>query len=212
MALINCSECNHLMSETAAICPNCNNPRNASAKKCIHCGEPMELRKRKCQSCNNFQTSNITNSSMANSKSNSTNLFLPFILFLVGAAAMYFIQPLFAAPPTETIVTFEKEDATVNKINGLYVYIEASPKNKDNYQVIGNVEGDNIFEMVNSIGIGEEKTGKVLENIFNLGKDNINFHEQLLKITEKVKEQFPNAEGVIFSNKIRKCEVVVFTN
>ncbi len=64
--------------------------------------------------------------------------------------------------------------------------------------------------MVNSIGIGKEKTGKVLESVLNLGKQNINFHEQLVTITEKVKEQYPNAQGVIFSNRVKKCEVIMF--
>ena len=66
--------------------------------------------------------------------------------------------------------------------------------------------------MVNSIGIGKEKAGKVLENLLNLGQQNINFHAQLLTITEKVKEQYPDAQGVIFSNRIKKCEVIKFNN
>lgn len=214
MALINCPECNHLMSEIASVCPNCNKPRDSGVqKKCIHCGKDMEPRKRKCSSCNNFQTTINNSKNMATTTSKgSTNVFALALLFILGATIMFFVYPYFITQQVNKPVNYKKEDAIVNKINDLYVYVEAAPKDKDSYNVVGSVEGDNIIEMVNSIGIGKEKAGQVLENLLNLTKQNINFHEQLLTITEKVKEQYPDAQGVIFSNRIKKCEVIVFNN
>lgn len=214
MALINCAECNHLMSEDASICPNCNKPRNVEKiKKCINCDKEIGFRKRKCPNCDAIQIHNSKISSMNNSKNQSSNLLTYFFIFILGGVLMYFGYPyLQEDSATTTEIIYNLEDAKVNKINGLYIYIEASPKDKESYKVIGNVEGDNIIEMTNSLGIGKEKVGKVLENILNLAKDNINFHEQLSTITEKVKEHYPNAQGIIFSNKIKKCEVISFNN
>jgi RNA polymerase subunit RPABC4/transcription elongation factor Spt4 len=213
MALINCTECNHLMSEDASVCPNCNKPRNAEkTKQCINCGKEIGSRRRKCPECETIQTNNNTTKpiTMSNNKPNSqsNNFFIYLLIFVIGAALMYVGYPYLqsdAAP-----IVYDKEIAKVNRIDGIYVYVESYPQDKSAYQVIGTAEGDNIVDMVGSLGIGKEKVGTVLENILNMGKDNINFHEQLKVMVEKVKEQYPDAEGIIFTNKIKKCEVITF--
>lgn len=214
MALVNCPECNHLMSENASVCPNCNKPRTVEKlKNCINCGKEIGSRKKKCQNCDTIQINNSKTMSTSNSKNSSSNILMFFLIFILGGVIMYFAYPFIQEDQEiNNVSVFSKEDAKVNKINGLCVYVESYPKDKENYTVLKTFEGDNVIEMVNSLGIGKENVGKVLENILNLVKDNINFHEQLSTITEKVKEQYPEAQGVIFSNKIKKCEVIVFNN
>ena len=135
MPLINCPECNHLMSDTASVCPNCNKPRNAETlRKCIHCGNDMGPRKRKCPSCNNFQTTNNNSQNMATSSSKGkTNVFALSILFILGATIMFFTYPFLIGQSAEEPVSYKKQDAIVNKINDLYVYVESAPKDKDMY-------------------------------------------------------------------------------
>ncbi len=138
MALINCLECNHLMSETASVCPNCHKPRNAEIHRwCIHCGKVLEPRKRNCPSCNNFQTTtnNSLNMTTENSKSN-TNIFALALLFTFGATIMFFAYPYLVTQSVGEPVVYKKQDAIVNKINELYVYVEATPKDKDSYNVL----------------------------------------------------------------------------
>lgn len=213
MALINCPECNHLMSEDASVCPSCHKPRNAEKmKNCTNCGKEIGTRKKKCPECETIQTNNNTTKptsmSSSSSKNQSGNFFIYILIFIIGGAVMYLGYPYLqgdAAP-----VAYDKELAKVERIDGLYVYVESSPQDKSAYDVIGTTDGDNVIDMVGSLGIGKEKVGTVLENIFNMGKDNVNFYAQLEGMVKKVKEQYPQAEGVIITNKIKHCEVIVF--
>jgi RNA polymerase subunit RPABC4/transcription elongation factor Spt4 len=211
MALINCPECNHPMSEDAIVCPNCHKPRNVEkTKQCINCGKEIGTRKRKCPECETIQTNNNTTkpTAMSNTKNQSNNFFLYFLIFVIGAALMYLGYPYLQGETAP--VVYDKEIAKVNRIDGIFVYVESYPQDKSAYKVIGTAEGDNIIDMVGSLGIGKEKVGAVLENIFNMGKENVNFHEQLEAMVKKVKEQYPDAEGIIFTNKIKRCEVIIF--
>ncbi len=213
MALVNCPECNHPMSEDASVCPNCHKPRNVEkTKQCINCGKEIGSRKRKCPECETIQTNNNTSkpTAMSNTKNQSNNTLIYLLVFVLGVVLMYFGYPYLASTETVSPAPYDKEIAKVNRIDGIFVYVESYPQDKSAYKVIGTAEGDNIVDMVGSLGIGKEKVGAVLENIFNMGKDNVNFHEQLEVMVKKVKEQYPEAEGIIFTNKIKRCEVITF--
>jgi RNA polymerase subunit RPABC4/transcription elongation factor Spt4 len=215
MAQINCPECNHLMSDQAKICPNCFAPRKvANTKICPRCGNEMEAKKKKCPNCGFLQV--INNNNMKNNKQmaskNKSIIFLSLILMLfIGAGIMYFIAPQII-PPKEVEKALTNEYAKVKKINDLYVFIESFPANESSYITLETMEGDNLIDIWNSFGIGKDKFGKVLLNIANAGKNNLIFYEILTKMTEKVHNQYKDASGIIFSDQMKKCQVIKFKN
>lgn len=213
MAQINCPECNHLMSDQAKICPSCFAPRKvANTKNCVNCGQEIEARKKKCPHCGVLQESNNklkSNKQMA-TKNNSTNFFLISILMLIiGAGLMYFLAPIINSESENALTN---EYAKVKKINDLYVFIESTPADPESYTTIETMEGDNLIDIVNSLGIGKEKPKNVFANIVNTLGDNLTFDKLLDKITEKAHSQYPDATGVIFSDRMKKCQVIKFKN
>ncbi len=233
MGLVNCTACQHPMSAAAKVCPNCNNPRQIeNTKECQHCGTQMSTRKQKCPECGQT-TQNMakTNYTRQSSSSNNNRYIIALLAILLGGLIMYASLPaindekpvstsgtaVIAPTRVDTVFiidsippTYKPEEAQVKKINGLYIFVESEPLNSKGYTVLGTIEGENPADMINSLGIGKEKFGKVLENIFLKTQENANFRSQLEKMTELVITQYPQAQGLIFTNRIRKCEVIVF--
>lgn len=214
MAQINCPECKHLMSNQAKVCPNCFAPRKvANMKICSNCGQEIEARKKKCPHCDQFQNGDNKIKSeikMAKNNKTSSNLSLVILMFLLGAGLMYGLFQLNIIPSNES--KFTNEYAKVRKINNLYVFVESAPVDPDSYTTIDIVEGSNLIEIWDSLGIGNDKFGKVVNNIFNTGKDNLVFYEKLLRMTEDVYKKHNDASGIIFSENMRKCQVIKFKN
>lgn len=142
--------------------------------------------------------------------SSSTSFPLLVLMLLFGAGIMYFLAPEIIPQKEKKIEKkLTNEYAKVTKINDLYVFIESTPANS-NYTTLDVIEGDKLNDIWSSLGIGKDKFGKVLTNIINTGKKNLVFNEMLIKMTEKVSNEFQDASGVIFLNNMRKCQVIKF--
>ncbi len=141
-----------------------------------------------------------------NSQSNLTSYILAFI---VGAGIVYFGYP-YLNPQQPTVQNYSIGDAQVDQVNGLYVFLESKPVRSTPYKVIDSFEDENLLEVASSVGIGKEKFGKVLENILTKGSQKLNFENQIDKITQAVKDKYPDAQAVIFSVKLKRCEVITF--
>ena len=138
-------------------------------------------------------------------KTNQTNFPLLILMFILGAGLVYFVLPIIN-PPKENKLT--NEYAKVQKMNDLYVFIEAEPVT--DYSTLKTFKGDSLESVWNSFGIGKDKFGKVLLNILDAGQHNLILSQKLERMTEAVKNQYPDAEGVIFFDKMNECAVIKF--
>lgn len=146
---------------------------------------------------------------MTNKKQNSINS-TTLLAFLLGAILLFGVYYLGYLPPRTTGVDKSLTDdfAQVSQIQNIYVFLESRPANK--YTSLGTFQGDNAIEMLQSIGIGKEKFGNVLLNMLNTGNQNLNLYEVINKMVEGTKEKYPEASGIIFSDRLKKCEVIKF--
>lgn len=208
MPQINCIDCGHPMSDKAKTCPNCNAPRKVlNFKACVNCGQEIESIRKKCPHCNTLQSAPPKqNNNQMKSKNSSSAIAMPLIMLVVGVALTYlaFDQGLINSDPA-----YSNDCAKVQRINNLYVFIESTPMNT-NYSTIETLKGDDLFEMINSLGIGKEKFGKVIQNLIRVGSDNLSMNELVLKMTEMVNDQYPEASGIIFMKNLKKCQVIKF--
>ena len=203
MSLINCPECNHPMIDEAVTCPNCHKPRIVgNTKNCSVCGTLMEARKRKCPECEAPQYDTIPNAKtktpMATQKRNSTSSSIAiFVLALIlGAGIMfaYFYSQQAVAP----------DQATVTKQNGLYVFINSFPAKAT--ESIGHFEippGDQLTDLFGT-------KGKTILDKFNDLQEALVFDRKLNAILLKVKGEYPQAECVVFTGRLDKCDVYKF--
>ncbi len=141
-----------------------------------------------------------------NNQNNFPVLILSVIIaFIFGAGLVYFGLP-FVNPPKENKLT--NDYATVQKINNLHVFIEAEPVSE--YTTLKTFKGDSLESVWNSFGIGKDKFGKVLLNILDAGQHNLILSQKLERMTEAVNNQYSDADGVIFSDKMNECAVIKF--
>jgi len=136
------------------------------------------------------------------SKTNFSSILLYGAMLLLGAGIMYFIANQYNIFEKETPI----DRASVEKINGLYVFIESSPIVK--YETIQKFKGDNLADIYNKLGIGKQKAGQVILNIINTANENLNFSEVLNTMVNNVHDKYPDATGVIFRNRMKECEVI----
>ena len=185
MKLINCEECNHLMSDEGKICPNCSAPRKVKSSN-----QPTNSSKPKARKM------------PVRPKQNTSQ---PILYILIGCILMY-VALTYLAPKDQE----NKHYARVSKLNDLYVYINATPIDQSQYISLGVLSGTDIDEIWDSFGIGKDKFGQVILNIFNTNKEHLTFSKVIEKITLKAKKDYPNASGIIISNKLSSCEVIQF--
>lgn len=210
MALINCTECNHQMSDQAKTCPNCFVPRRVSSTKtCTACGCEMEARKKKCTECGYLQNSasktetNHTKQTTMAQKKESNSIILPLIAgILIGIALFFGYNSYF---PEQ----LSNDYARVQRYNGLHIFLHSEPLNKESYEVLQAIEANNAVDVISNAGIGKEKAGKVFKNLFTGGKS-LGFKEKLHNMTEQAKQLYPDADGIIFSNDMVRGQVIKF--
>lgn len=117
-------------------------------------------------------------------------------------------------PPTKESSSFEEEEeSSVNdyglckaeKVKGIYVFINANPVAE--YQYLGTVTSEFWKELEITKG---QKVGEVLFRISKDIKTAVTFSEIIAKQLDKVKEEYPEAEAVIFHNKLSQCDAITF--
>jgi endogenous inhibitor of DNA gyrase (YacG/DUF329 family) len=187
MALVNCPECAHPISNKAKICPNCSAPRK------------IELFD------NNSKEKIKRPSKMVNSRKDKS---LNAILFLLlGSAIMYVAHPYINKPKENPEA---KYFARVERNNGIYVYINSLPIDQDSYSTIATLQVNDIQEIWKSLRIGKDNVGQVFLNALNLGNENLVFSNLINKITTQAHDKYPEATGVIINDKLTRCEIIKF--
>lgn len=136
-----------------------------------------------------------------------------FVRFLSVAAVLFFtacdksIQnvPVQVAEDSEPV--YQKEYARVRKYKGIYVFINSQPVNQ--YEELGTISAsvwDNL-----KIEKGD-RAGTVIRRISNSEKEHITLSDMLEKVITNATLEYPEAEGVIFTDKMNSCQVVKFEN
>jgi hypothetical protein len=198
------------MSDQAKVCPNCHAPRIVgNTKTCVQCGETIAARNKKCPKCEAPQYANVPESkskpTMATTKSNSSSGFLMLFLGLaLGGFGMLFGYPYLLETESTVAVVIEPSFAKVTQKNGVYVFINSEPQKS--VESLGHYkyqQGNKLLDILNTKG----------ENMFDEANAVLNmlvFDRKLDAILEEVKQQYPQAECVVFSGRLDKCEVYKF--
>ena len=209
--LSNCKECGHAIDSEALACPHCGAPKKmGNTKNCIHCNTEIDSRKKKCPSCGELQTSIQRKSSMATPQKNYTALYV-IIAFIAGCVGMYFFmlsqQP---APIPPVAVIIPSNEARVNFVQGLPVFINSEPEKK--YSALGNaITLDAINAMVDAEN-GKKKVVDQVVTAFGQVRQDLDFNQKLEKMVSKARSEHPDADAIIFRDKMNSCQAIKFNN
>jgi hypothetical protein len=100
----------------------------------------------------------------------------------------------------------DKSSARANSVNGLIVFVNASPNSP--YSIIGSVKHEALAEIFKA---GSNKNfGKALGDILSKTTENVTLQQQLLKMTELAKNQYPQSEAIIINSKIFEAQAIRF--
>lgn len=100
----------------------------------------------------------------------------------------------------------EKGLAEVMSIQNVYVFVKTEPVSE--YTVINTCKNDFIDQSVDTIK--GKKLGKALRGLLDVSTSNIDFQKLLNHMVEKAKQEYPEAEGLIFRDNLSNCEVIKF--
>lgn len=214
MPQINCPDCNHPMSDQAKVCPNCNAPRIVgNTKNCVKCGEQIAARQKKCPKCEAPQYDSVPESkpksTMATAKKSSASAWFGGIMLgiFLGAGALYgynYYMQEQTAPAHTSTVEIPKGAATVDRRNGLYVFIDSKPTRATEFVTSYNYEqGGKLWDILNTKG----------ENPFdelNIVASMLVYDKKIDAITKEIHEQYDEADCVVFNGRLDKCEVYKF--
>jgi hypothetical protein len=185
MPQINCPDCNHPMSDQAKVCPNCNAPRMVgNTKACVKCGAKIEARKKKCPECEAPQYDSVPESkskpAMATQKTSSAGTLIGGILLgiALGVAGLYIFNDLQGVPAATQQI--DPSYATVQKKNGLYVFINSRPQKPTTFiETYKNRIVDQVLDIFNT-------KGKNAMDEPNQVIDMVMFDEKIDRITSEV--------------------------
>jgi hypothetical protein len=137
-------------------------------------------------------------------KSSGSSSLLLFFAFLIGGI-IGFLAFKADAKPTEKERKLSKEYARVETMQDLYVFIESVPATDDGFESLGT------FECTGDTTVGAKETvAQALCRLFYSTKDTLPFDQRLSMMISNVKTNFPEANGVVFSDKMKKCNVIKF--
>lgn len=174
----------------------------------------MEAGKRKCPRCETPQyTTNPTLSNKSEmAKSNTSNTFRILPLFagvLLGAAMTlvyftYFLDAEASVEISNPVAEIAQSTATVNQIDGIYVFINSTPeKPTKSLGTFKYESGNKLLDILNTKGDNPLDEINVIANI-------LVFDKKLNSVVEEVKQKYPAAECVVFSGRLDRCEVYKF--
>lgn len=213
MPQINCPDCNHPMSDQAKVCPNCNAPRIVgNTKACVQCGEQIAANRKKCPKCEAQQYENIptsnSKSTMATPKKSSAGAWFGGIVIglLLGAGGLYGYNNYMQDQSSDPTIAVEtpKGSATVSQKNGLYVFIDSKPSRETEFVTSYNYQqGKKLLDILNTKGDGPLDE---VNTVFSM----LDYSSKVDAITKDIHEQYGDADCVVFSGRLDKCEVYKF--
>lgn len=98
-------------------------------------------------------------------------------------------------------------DATVDRVQGLPVFILSEPKTE--FEVLGIVN-NNMAEQFGDNTKGKKKFGDIVEGIFSTASDNANFQKLLNNMATMTKEQHPEADAILFEYNLSQGTAIKF--
>jgi hypothetical protein len=142
-------------------------------------------------------------------KKNSSSQIIIFsiIFFILGAIGtnIYLSNQTEHKPSGIITNDFAKN---IQKVNGLLVFIHCEPAKS--YKVISQIPGKDAVDFIQNTGIGKEKFGAVLGNIFK-GIEGLSFEEKLNAFTLKAQNDYKdNVDGIIISGALNEATVIKF--
>lgn len=103
----------------------------------------------------------------------------------------------------------EKNEATVSQINGLHVFIYSQPQSA--FRQLGIINGDYFGQMKEATD-SEKKFGRKLLDALTTTAENIDFKSKLEMMVKLAKDEYQDADGVIFESEMNQAKVIQFTN
>lgn len=100
-----------------------------------------------------------------------------------------------------------KSTAEVKSFNGVLVFIHAEPMAE--YYVLGDVKLEAVQNIVDSARTGNSFIEKA-EAALSEGIQDLDFSTKLEKMVSKAKENYPDADGVIFEDRMNSCQAIKF--
>ncbi len=100
----------------------------------------------------------------------------------------------------------EKNYATVNQINGLYVFVYSKPSAP--YKELGTVSNDYLNQMKDATS--SKKVGKKILGALSTTAQNIDFKSKLDIMIQLAKESYPDANAIIFETGVDQAKVIQF--
>jgi len=91
--------------------------------------------------------------------------------------------------------------ATVEKMNGFYVFVKSKPQTR--YEFLG-AESVTIYDKL--LRLDELSAQSTINNIKSL----ISFSDNLQTTLNELRRKYPTADGVIFDNDMSKCQIIKF--
>ena len=101
----------------------------------------------------------------------------------------------------------DKKDASVGRVQGIYVFILAEPKTQ--YEVLGQVK-NNVAEQFDESTKGKKKFGDIMEGIISTASKNTNFQKLLNNMVTLAKEQHPEADAIMFDFNLSQGIAIKF--
>lgn len=98
--------------------------------------------------------------------------------------------------------------AKVQQYEGVYIFLRSRPLHQ-NYTSVGIVKTNTLSRALESTQ-GKKKFGEILESIGESLVNDVKFDSRLEEIVQRAKEQYPQMNGMIFSNNLTECEVISF--
>ncbi|MEQ8474508.1 MAG: hypothetical protein RIC35_25140 [Marinoscillum sp.] len=102
--------------------------------------------------------------------------------------------------------TPQKNSANVNQVNGLYVFVYCQPQVK--YEVKGTITSDFGNQMKDATS-KDQKFGKRLLGALATTVENVDFGSKLEMMVKKAKDEYPDANGIVFEGEMDKAKVIV---
>lgn len=108
---------------------------------------------------------------------------------------------------TQKAIMIDHGTAKVHKVHGLYVFIEAEPAAE--YESMGPVITNETAEKLAEAGKGK-KFFEAVGDVFKEGVENMTFNDLLENMVQKARDTYPDADAVIFNQRLTQCEVIKF--
>ena len=101
----------------------------------------------------------------------------------------------------------DKRDASVDLVQGLYVFVLAEPKTQ--YEVLGQVK-NNVVEQFDENTRGKKKFGDILEGVFSTASSNTDFQKLLNNMVMITRDEHPEADALMFQFNLSQGTAIKF--